>query len=94
MTARPLADLVHPTWARALEPVAGTVESLGAFLREEVAAGRGHFPAGPHVLRAFERPLPEVRVLIVGQDPYPRPGHAIGLSFAVAPDVRIKTAKS
>lgn len=88
MTARPLADMVHPTWARALEPVAGTVESLGAFLREEVAAGRGYFPAGPHVLRAFERPLPEVRVLIVGQDPYPRPGHAIGLSFAVAPDVR------
>ena len=76
MTARPLADLVHPTWARALEPVAGTVESLGAFLREEVAAGRGYFPAGPHVLRAFERPLPEVRVLIVGQDTYPRPGHA------------------
>jgi uracil-DNA glycosylase len=61
---------------------------LGAFLRAEVAAGRGYLPAAAHVLRAFERPLDDTRVLIVGQDPYPTPGHPIGLSFAVAPDVR------
>lgn len=85
--ARPLRELVHPTWAEALEPVAEQVAALGAFLREEVAAGRGYLPGGPHVLRAFERPLPDVRVLIVGQDPYPTPGHAVGLSFSVAPDV-------
>lgn len=84
----PLSDLVHPSWARALEPAAGTVARLGAFLREEVAAGRGYLPAGEHVLRVFERPLEEVRVLIVGQDPYPTVGHAVGLSFSVAPDVR------
>lgn len=83
-----LTELVHPSWAAALEPVAGTVASLGDFLREEVAAGRGYLPAGDHVLRAFERPLEDVRVLIVGQDPYPTPGHAVGLSFSVAPDVR------
>jgi uracil-DNA glycosylase len=83
-----LTELVHPSWAAALEPVAGTVASLGEFLREEVAAGRGYLPAGRHVLRAFERPLDDVRVLIVGQDPYPTPGHAVGLSFSVAPDVR------
>jgi uracil-DNA glycosylase len=71
-----------------LEPVAGTVAELGEFLRAEVAAGRGYLPAGKHVLRAFERPLDDVRVLIVGQDPYPTPGHAVGLSFSVAPDVR------
>lgn len=83
-----LTELVHPSWAAALEPVAGTVASLGEFLRDEVAAGRGYLPAGRHVLRAFERPLDDVRVLIVGQDPYPTPGHAVGLSFSVAPDVR------
>ena len=88
MTPRPLAELVHPSWATALEPVAGIVTELGDFLRAEVAAGRGYLPGGPHVLRAFERPLDEVRVLIVGQDPYPTPGHAVGLCFSVAPDVR------
>jgi uracil-DNA glycosylase len=82
-----LVDLVHPSWATVLEPVAGTVTELGAFLREEVAAGRGYLPAGAHVLRAFEQPLDAVRVLIVGQDPYPTPGHAVGLSFSVAPEV-------
>jgi uracil-DNA glycosylase len=83
-----LTELVHPSWAAALEPVAGAVTSLGEFLREEVAAGRGYLPAGGHVLRAFERPLDDVRVLIVGQDPYPTPGHAVGLSFSVAPHVQ------
>lgn len=85
---RPLADLVHPSWAEALAPVAGRVAELGAYLRAEVAAGRGYLPAGPAVLRAFERPLDQVRVLIVGQDPYPTPGHPVGLSFSVEPDVR------
>jgi len=82
-----LTELVHPSWAAALEPVGGAVQELGEFLREELAAGRGYLPAGAHVLRAFEQPLDAVRVLIVGQDPYPTPGHAVGLSFSVAPDV-------
>jgi uracil-DNA glycosylase len=86
--ARPLRDLVHPSWADALAPVEPTVARLGEFLRGEVAAGRGYLPGGHHVLRAFDRPLDAVRVLIVGQDPYPTPGHAVGLSFSVAPDVR------
>ena len=87
MPPAPLTELVHPSWAPALEPVAGVVAELGEFLRAEVAAGRGYLPAGKHVLRAFEQPLDDVRVLIVGQDPYPTPGHAVGLSFSVAPDV-------
>jgi uracil-DNA glycosylase len=86
--ARPLRDLVHPTWVPALEPVADTIASMGEFLRAEVLAGRGYLPAGDHVLRAFSLPLPDVRVLVVGQDPYPTPGHPVGLSFSVAPDVR------
>ena len=61
---------------------------MGEFLRAEIAAGRHYLPAGPNVLRAFTFPFDDVRVLIVGQDPYPTPGHAVGLSFSVADDVR------
>lgn len=88
MTARDLADLVDPGWAEALRPVAAQITAMGDFLRAELAAGRGYLPAGDKVLRAFTIPLDRVRVLVVGQDPYPTPGHPIGLSFAVAPDVR------
>ena len=84
----PLSSLVDPEWARALDPVAGQVSAMGEFLRGEVAAGRSYLPAGNQVLRAFERPLSNVRVLVVGQDPYPTPGHPIGLSFAVDRHVR------
>jgi uracil-DNA glycosylase len=80
--------LMAPDWAEALAPVDERIGALGRFLREEIAAGRGYLPAGDHVMRAFVRPLRDVRVLIVGQDPYPTPGHPIGLSFAVAPEVR------
>jgi len=88
VTPRPLTDLVDPGWARALEPVAPQVAELGEFLRAELAAGHQYLPAGENVLRAFTFPFDKVRVLIVGQDPYPTPGHAVGLSFSVAPDVR------
>lgn len=87
MPVLPLEQLVHPSWADALQPVEAQITALGAFLRDELAAGRGYLPAGPHVLRAFATPLDHVRVLIVGQDPYPTPGHAVGLSFSVAPEV-------
>lgn len=88
MTARPLSELVDPGWAAALAPVADQVAAMGQFLRSEIAAGHRYLPAGPNVLRAFTFPFEKVRVLIVGQDPYPTPGHAVGLSFSVAPDVR------
>ncbi|MBK6870574.1 MAG: uracil-DNA glycosylase [Kineosporiaceae bacterium] len=88
MTPRPLSELVEAGWARALEPVHDTVSALGDFLRGEVAAGRGYLPAGENILRAFTQPMDDVRVLIVGQDPYPTPGHPVGLSFSVSPEVR------
>jgi uracil-DNA glycosylase len=88
VTARPLRDLVEQGWATALQPVEKQVATMGQFLREELVAGRGYLPAGENVLRAFTFPFDRVRVLIVGQDPYPTPGHAVGLSFSVAPDVR------
>lgn len=84
----PLAEQIDPGWAAALQPVTDTIAAMGSFLRAEVATGRTYLPAGRHVLRAFRRPLADVKVLIVGQDPYPTPGHPIGLSFAVDRDVR------
>ncbi|GAA4360435.1 uracil-DNA glycosylase [Angustibacter luteus] len=75
-------------WAQALAPVADQVAQMGDFLRAELAGGGQYLPAGERVLAAFERPFADVRVLVVGQDPYPTPGHAVGLSFSVAPDVR------
>lgn len=80
--------LMAPDWAEALAPVDERITAMGRFLRAELAAGRPYLPAGDDVFKAFRRPLAEVRVLIVGQDPYPTPGHPIGLSFAVAPHVR------
>jgi uracil-DNA glycosylase len=88
MSPQPLTELVAPDWAAALAPVADTITAMGDFLRSEIAAGRSYLPAGHQILRAFSRPMSEVRVLIVGQDPYPTPGHPVGLSFSVAPDVR------
>jgi uracil-DNA glycosylase len=85
---RPLTELVESGWAKALEPVAPAITELGDFLRAEVAAGRGYLPTGANVLRAFTQPFDAVRVLIVGQDPYPTPGHAVGLSFSVSPTTR------
>ena len=77
-----------PDWAAALAPVEPTIRTMGDFLRAETAEGRGYLPAGDAVFRAFARPLADVRVLVVGQDPYPTPGHPMGLSFSVQPDVR------
>ncbi|MFC4140232.1 MULTISPECIES: uracil-DNA glycosylase [unclassified Microbacterium] len=79
---------LDPGWAEVLAPVQPVITQLGDRLRAEQAEGRGYLPAGANVLRAFQRPLDDVKVLITGQDPYPTPGHPIGLSFAVDPDVR------
>ncbi|WP_454931974.1 uracil-DNA glycosylase [Actinomyces oricola] len=85
---KPLSEIVHPSWAQALAPVEPTIHEIGVKLRQEVASGAGYLPAGTDVLRAFTYPLDEVRVLIVGQDPYPTPGHPMGLSFSVQPGVK------
>ena len=84
----PLRNIIDAGWAQALDPVAGQIAAMGAFLRAEIAAGRRYLPAGENVLRAFKQPFADVRVLIVGQDPYPTPGHPVGLSFSVAPEVK------
>jgi uracil-DNA glycosylase len=81
---RALDEIIDPGWARALGPVEPQIRAMGDFLRAQDA----YLPAGADVLRAFTYPFETAEVLIVGQDPYPTPGHAIGLCFAVAPDVR------
>jgi uracil-DNA glycosylase len=88
VTSRDLAEIVEAGWAAALAPVAPRIAAMGDFLRSELAAGRHYLPAGQNVLRAFTQPFQEVRVLILGQDPYPTPGHAVGLSFSVPPGLR------
>lgn len=79
---------IEPGWAAALQPLSGQLAALGEFLDAEAAEGRGYLPSEGDVLRAFGYPFDGVSVLIVGQDPYPTPGHPIGLSFAVDRSVR------
>ena len=85
---KPLSELIDPGWAAALANVEPVVHAMGDFLRAELAAGRHYLPASRNILRAFTIPFDSIKVLIVGQDPYPTPGHPVGLSFCVAPDVR------
>lgn len=82
-------EQMHPTWQVALADVKPLLESIEAKLDSLPESGGGEFvPPKPFVMRAFEQPLDKIRVLIVGQDPYPTAGHAIGLSFAVNTDVK------
>ena len=83
----PLTNIVEAGWAAALEPVEGQIAAMGDFLRQQIASGKKYLPAGENVLRAFKQPFDDVKVLIVGQDPYPTPGHPVGLSFSVDPKV-------
>jgi uracil-DNA glycosylase len=85
----PLTKIVDAGWAEALAPVEDQIAKMGEFLREQVAAGKTYLPAGDNVLRAFKQPFDDVKVLILGQDPYPTPGDAVGLSFSVEPGRKI-----
>jgi uracil-DNA glycosylase len=83
-----LSNIMEAGWAAALDPVKDQIARMGDFLREQIAAGKRYLPSGDNVLRAFKQPFDDVKVLIVGQDPYPTPGHPVGLSFSVDPSVR------
>lgn len=88
-TARvPLSDLMDPSWAQALQPVEPRIRELGNFLREEVQSGHPFLPHSSRIFAAFQIPVDQVKVLIVGQDPYPTKGHPIGLAFATEASVR------
>lgn len=79
---------VAPDWRKVLEPAQQVLREVDHFLQHEYDSGHQVLPDPERVMAAFERPMSQVRVLIVGQDPYPTPGHPIGLSFATAPKVR------
>ncbi len=83
-----LTRLMASDWAEAMAPVEPEIHAMGEFLRSEIAAGHSYLPAPDAIFRAFRTPLSQVRVLVTGQDPYPTPGHPMGLSFSVRPDVR------
>ena len=76
-------EQMHPSWQQALAGQHDLLDQIEANVSTDAAVA----PAMPMVMRAFEQDIDLVRVLLVGQDPYPGPGHAIGLSFAVAPEV-------
>ena len=88
LTAAQLLVDVDPGWARALAPAAEALERVAALLVSEERAGHHVLPPRVDIMRAFRRPFDEVRVLVVGQDPYPTPGHAHGLAFSVDNHVR------
>lgn len=85
---KPLNELMDPDWAEALKPVEPQLRAMGVFLREQIESGHHILPASHNILRAFSIPLKSIKVLIVGQDPYPTPGHPVGLSFCTAAKVR------
>lgn len=85
MARIPLNEIIDPGWAEALKPVEPQIRALGDMLRQEPE----YLPAPANILKAFTYPFEQVKVLIVGQDPYPTPGHAMGLSFSVSPGVEV-----
>ena len=65
-------------------------QALAAFLKNEKAAGKTIYPPGSLIFNAFNTtPFPEVKVVIIGQDPYHNPGEAMGLCFSVPKGVRV-----
>jgi len=88
LTGLPLEELVAPDWAEALSPVENQLREALSYVAGQSTHGAEILPAPGYLLRAFKQPLSKVKVLILGQDPYPTPGHAIGLSFAVSRQTR------
>jgi uracil-DNA glycosylase len=81
---------IEQSWKNALADEFGKpyFESLVRFLRSEKAAGQTIYPPGSQIFRAFDlTPLDELKVVILGQDPYHGPGQAHGLSFSVSAGV-------
>ena len=82
---------IEKTWADALETEFDKpyFADLARYLHEHKAAGKTIYPPGRLIFRAFElTPLPSVKVVILGQDPYHGPGQAMGLSFSVPQGIK------
>lgn len=79
---------IDPSWYPILSPVAEQFATVMHQVQARRDAGEHIEPQPEHVLRVFRMPFEAVKVLIVGQDPYPTPGHAVGLSFSMHPEIR------
>jgi len=80
---------VHPSWLPVFEGLSAEISAVRHFLEGETVAGRQWLPEPSQVLRAFTLPRDRVKVVILGQDPYPTPGHSVGLAFCIAPEVAL-----
>jgi uracil-DNA glycosylase len=78
---------VHPSWLPALEKSRNDLSALELFLTSQMSAGIQILPDPENIFRALSLPVGKVKVLIIGQDPYPTPGHAMGLAFSVPSEV-------
>ncbi|MFT4186129.1 MAG: uracil-DNA glycosylase [Micrococcaceae bacterium] len=78
----------HPSWVAALKPHLDKIAAIEAEVHKQAKAGKTILPIAQNTYLALSRPIHETKVLILGQDPYPTPGHAIGLAFSTAPEVR------
>lgn len=88
----PLAALIPPAWREALAPEIKSPEfaALAAFLDAEEASGAQVFPPRAQRFAALGHAAPEeVRVVVIGQDPYPTKGNANGLAFSVSPGMKV-----
>ena len=90
----PIESVAHPSWLPAFDALSEGITSIRGFLDAETESGRNWLPAPENVLRAFAQPLDQVKVVILGQDPYPTPGHSVGLAFSVAPGVALPRSLS
>lgn len=87
-----MSDTLPQSWLPVLDPVLSAPEArrLGGWLRAEEAAGRMIYPPRGTRLAALDlTPLEDVKVVILGQDPYHGPDQAMGLCFAVPHGVRV-----
>ena len=87
-----MAEAIPESWRAALEPVLQSPEArrLGGWLRQQEEGGATIYPPRGQRLRALElTPLDEVKVVILGQDPYHGPGQAHGLCFSVPDGVQV-----
>lgn len=91
MTSR-FTSLVHESWVELLQEDDETLQRIGEHLREEIRAGHAYAPTGDKIFRALQMPIEDVKVLILGQDPYPTVGHAVGLAFSVDPELQVLPA--
>nr|WP_280796639.1 uracil-DNA glycosylase [Aurantimicrobium minutum] len=88
LTLEDLANkgFIDSSWVNQLLPVQSVLDQIAQRLNQEIDAGEQILPSSSNILRAFTIPYDLVKVVIVGQDPYPTPGDAVGLSFSVSPE--------